>query len=141
MNHRHRIALKIDHRRGLVRVERTGSRPPSALSLSGHMCTTPAPPPMPPGLASCMQLHYTAHTHCPDIRYDLPCSTFAHQMPYQEGRGEKGVGGAALCGRRTFRSGPNLQIHQLSAGAARVPSETFWRTPNSQSWWVLSSMI
>merc|ERR1712130_1066377 len=35
-------------------------------------------------------------------------------------------------GRRTFPSRQSLQIQQLSAGAARVPSETFWRTPNPQ---------
>ena len=64
-----------------VRVERTGSSPLPLQPHVHHTC-----PPMPPGPASCMQLHCTAPTHWPDIRYDLPCSTSTYQMSYQEGK-------------------------------------------------------
>ena len=119
-----------------VRVERTGSSPPSLPSPA-----TCAPHLRPPTCHLAFHLHCNCtalHAHTA-LTSDMTCpAQLLHTRCHiRKGEAKKVWVDAALCGRPTFPRQLQPADHQLSAGAARVPSETFWRTPNPQSWWVL----
>ena len=121
-----RLALQMGG--GWVRVERTGSkRPLPSASLPHVHYTWPTSCPTWP-LAKCTQLHWTAITHLSDKIWHAVfefCTTDAEsgrEMQKRCGWTLQRVGG------EPFLGGPPPADLQLSAGAARVPSETFWRT-------------
>ena len=58
-----------------------------------HMCTTPDPPPAPPGLSQNARNCTALQSHSSLTRYDVHCSNFAEQMQNQGARCRKGVGG------------------------------------------------
>ena len=112
-----------------VRVERTGSSPPSLPSPA-----TCAPHLRPPTCHLAFHLHCNCtalHAHTA-LTSDMTCpAQLLHTRCHiRKGEAKKVWVDAALCGRPTFPRQLQPADHQLSAGAARVPSETFWRTPN-----------
>ena len=115
-----------------VRAERTGSIPPTGppATCKRHMCTTPAPQHC--HLAKHLACNRAARTAHIALTSDMtrPAQLLHASCHIRRLDVKKTWVDAALCGRRTFPRWTPPADHQLSAGAARVPSETFWRTPN-----------
>ena len=102
----------------------------SPATCKRHMCTTPAPQHC--HLAKHLACNRAARTAHIALTSDMtrPAQLLHASCHIRRLDVKKTWVDAALCGRRTFPRWTPPADHQLSAGAARVPSETFWRTPN-----------